>query len=469
IIVWALGIDISSLLVGALRVNFLLVIVVAIWSPVDAFLNFAGPILFLYGLTKIMLRGSQKFQEWIVSAGRRFFGSFGTLATRNVKRNPARNAALVFVISLIVSYGIYSVGALLSEQDRAHREDLFTVGSDVSGTFSPGANLTSALPQIEAIDGVTSLTVEYRLSFSTSRGSLPTRGIDAEEWLETAYYEPEWFVGSSFSEVMQDFTGNKILLSISVARQLSLRVGNNMTVFVPGSSTPRTMKVVGLVGFASVLEEFVGQYAFGGSYPSYVPRDFLESAGVLGYAEQWVLVKTAPGHNGTAVEEKIVEIADYVSATDSVTSRDHARSTETSFATVSTRANWVGIAFALVLASVGTGLVVSLTLKEKEYETTLLSVRGFTASQVLKALLAEVMVLITFSLILGLVTGLIQIFGNVSSGSQQAQALVRPRMVFDLMSVSLMSCVVLVVVVCALIPILVTARFDEKKIDVLRE
>ncbi|MHA2072958.1 MAG: hypothetical protein ACW985_14445, partial [Candidatus Thorarchaeota archaeon] len=67
IIAWILGINMQTVLSGALSTNFLLLIVTALWTPVDAFLNFAGPILFLYGITKILLRGSQKFQEGIVA------------------------------------------------------------------------------------------------------------------------------------------------------------------------------------------------------------------------------------------------------------------------------------------------------------------------------------------------------------------------------------------------------------------
>ncbi|MFW9800648.1 MAG: FtsX-like permease family protein, partial [Candidatus Thorarchaeota archaeon] len=68
IMAWILGLNMQSLLTGALSTNFLLLIITAIWTPVDAFLNFAGPIMFLYGLTKILLRGSQRFQEGIVQA-----------------------------------------------------------------------------------------------------------------------------------------------------------------------------------------------------------------------------------------------------------------------------------------------------------------------------------------------------------------------------------------------------------------
>jgi len=467
LIVWILGIDMNTLVGGALSTNFILLIVFALWLPVDAFLNFAGPIAFLYGATKILLRGSQRFQESVVGAGRRFFGAFGNLATRNVKRNPSRNAALVFVVALIVSYGIFSVGSLFSEQDLRDRTDLYDVGSNVSAIYGTGENLTTILPDLEAIDGVVSLTTEYQIALSTTRGQLQTRAIDPESWRDSAFYEDSWFSGDTVENMFSNFTGQKIILSVTVARQLELRFGNTVTVRMP-TGTAYQLEIVGFTGFRSPLDDFLGQFAFGGSYPSYIPIDFLESTGFLDYAEPHVLMKTEAGLNGTAIEQEILSISPEVRSTDSATSRAVARS-EATFEQGGTRARWLGIAFAVVLAIAGTGLIVSLTLREKEYETTLLAVRGFTKNQVMKVLVAEVMVMILFSMILGLGTGIIQLFGDIANTSQNTQALVRPQIVLTPIVISLMGLIVGVIVLSALIPILLTTRFDESKIDVLRE
>jgi ABC-type antimicrobial peptide transport system permease subunit len=112
---------------------------------------------------------------------------------------------------------------------------------------------------------------------------------------------------------------------------------------------------------------------------------------------------------------------------------------------------------------------VGLTLKEKEQETTLLSVRGLTRSQILKALTAEVMVMVLFSLILGVATGFIQLFGNISNTSQSTQELVRPRMVFTPLSILAMTGIVLIVVIAALIPVVMTSRVTEERINSIRE
>ncbi|MHA2042798.1 MAG: FtsX-like permease family protein, partial [Candidatus Thorarchaeota archaeon] len=482
IIAWILGINMQTVLSGALSTNFLLLIVTALWTPVDAFLNFAGPILFLYGITKILLRGSQKFQEGIVAAFSRFFGAFGRLATRNVKRNPSRNAALVFVVALIVSYGLFSVGGLFSEEDRVTRTALYDVGSDVSATFSAGTNLSDTIDEIEILDGIDAVTLEYHISMSTTRGSMEVRGISPENWTDAAFYENSWFAGASLEEVFSNFTENKILLSITVARQLDLRIGNLITLRGTSASDIHRMEIVGFVGFVSPFEGLFGDiggrggfggFTFGGTYPSFVPRNYLNSTGLEEYAEGHVLIKTDANTNGTMLEQEIAAIAPEVQSTDSVTSSLKSLE-ENTFEAGGTRARWVGVIFAVVLAIVGTGLVVSLTLREKEYETTLLRVRGFTRNQVLKVLLAEIMVMILFSLILGvgtgfIETGFIELFGDLSNQSQNLQALVRPQVILSAPAIIGMMSMVLAVLAAAVIPIVWASRFTEGKVDVLRE
>ncbi|MFW9943909.1 MAG: FtsX-like permease family protein [Candidatus Sifarchaeia archaeon] len=475
IVAWILGINMQSVLSGALSTNFLLLIVTALWTPVDAFLNFAGPILFLYGLTKILLRGSQKFQEWIVQAFSRFFGAFGRLATRNVKRNPSRNAALVFVVALIVSYGLFSVGGLFSEADRVNRSTLYDVGSDVGAVFPAGTNLTDTLGAIQDLEGVEAVTLEFRLTMSSTTGGMEVRGISPENWTQAAFYEDSWFSGPSLDEVFSNFTGSKILLSVSVARSLDLRIGNFITLRGISASDVHRMEIVGLVGFVSPFEALFGdiardfgQFAFGGTYPSFVPNDFLNSTGLVDYSEGHVLIKTAANTNGTVLEEEIAAAFPEVQSTDSVMSSLKAME-ESTFEVGGTRARWVGVVFAVVLAIVGTALVVGLTLQEKEYETTLLRVRGFTRGQVLKVLVAEIMVVILFSLILGVGTGFIQLFGDLANQSQNLQQLVRPNVVLSAPAVIGMASMVVAVLAAAVVPIILASRFTEAKVDVLRE
>jgi putative ABC transport system permease protein len=472
IVVWILGISMQTMLATAMSSGFIVLIVVALWTPIDALLNFIGPILFLYGLTKMLLSGSQRFQEFVVRVGRRFFGPFGALATRNVKRNPVRNAALVFTVALIVSYGVFSVGSLFAEQDRLERTNLYYVGSDVSASFLTESDMTEIQESAQNFEGVTDLTVEYWLTMTSSRGGVDVRGIEPATWTEAAFHETSWFSGAVLEDVLSNFTGNKIILSVSLARQLELRVGNSITLRGTDSSDLHRMDIVALIGYVSPIEDLmadmIGEFAFGGTYPSYVPSDYLKETGLEDISTGHLLLKTIPGTNGTLLEQEIFAAFPEVVDTDSLTTRI-AASQENTFEVGGTRARWVGILFGGVLAVVGTLLIVGLTLKEKEYETTLLGVRGFTRGQTLKVLAGEVMVMVLFSLLLGLLTGFIQLFGDIANVSENTQILVRPQIVLSPLAILGMAAIAIAVVISALIPVLMTSRFTEDKVDILRE
>jgi putative ABC transport system permease protein len=472
IVVWLLGISMQTMLGTAMSSGFIAIIVIALWTPIDALLNFIGPILFLYGLTKILLSGSQKFQEFVVRIGGRFFGPFGALATRNVKRNPVRNAALVFTVALIVSYGVFSVGSLFAEQDRLERTNLYYVGSDVSASFLTESNMTEIQESAQDFEGVTDLTVEYWLTMTSSRGGVDVKGIEPATWTEAAFYETSWFSGAVLEDVLSNFTGNKIILSVSLARQLELRVGNSITLRGTDASDLHRMDIVALIGYVSPIEDLmsdmVGEFAFGGTYPSYVPSEYLEETGLEDISTGHLLMKTVAGTNGTLLEQEIFDTFPEVVGTDSLTTRI-AASQENTFEVGGTRARWVGILFGGVLAVVGTLLIVGLTLKEKEYETTLLGVRGFTRGQTLKVLAGEVLVMVLFSLMLGLLTGFIQLFGDIANVSESTQILVRPQIVLSPLAILGMAGISIAVLISALVPVLMTSRFTEDKVDVLRE
>jgi hypothetical protein len=472
IVVWLLGISMQTMLASAMSSGFSAIIASALWTPIDALLNFIGPILFLYGLTKMLLSGSQKFQELVVRVGGRFFGPFGTLATRNVKRNPVRNAALVFTVALIVSYGVFSVGSLFAEQDRLERTNLYYVGSDVSASFLTESNMTEIQESAQDFEGVTDLTVEYWLTMTSSRGGVDVKGIEPATWTEAAFYETSWFSGAVLEDVLSNFTGNKIILSVSLARQLELRVGNSITLRGTDASDLHRMDIVALIGYVSPIEDLmsdmVGEFAFGGTYPSYVPSEYLEETGLEDISTGHLLMKTVAGTNGTLLEQEIFDTFPEVVGTDSLTTRI-AASQENTFEVGGTRARWVGILFGGVLAVVGTLLIVGLTLKEKEYETTLLGVRGFTRGQTLKVLAGEVLVMVLFSLMLGLLTGFIQLFGDIANVSESTQILVRPQIVLSPLAILGMAGISIAVLISALVPVLMTSRFTEDKVDVLRE
>jgi ABC-type lipoprotein release transport system permease subunit len=468
LIVWLLGIDMGGLLGSINFGNFAIALVFVAWLAIDGILNYLGPLLFLYGATRVFMKGSLRFQEAVVNAGRRFFGAFGNLATRNVKRNPARTASLVFIIALIVSYGIFATGSLYSQYDYIERTAKYDVGADVRIQLDAGANMTELLDTVASYENVEAVTPEYRLDLRAGTNTIETRGVRANEWADVGYWESNWF-SSDFTEMLDALGDDGIIISRDIARSLELNVGEEINVDGPFGSGTFALTIVGLIGYQSVIEVAVAGFSFtmGGDYISIVSEDFLNESMLIHTSTANVLVDTASDVNGTLLASQFVFGLDDVYTSYSVTSEiDDYQSSALRSGT--TKIQWLAISFAIILAMAGTALVVLLTLREKDAEIALLSVRGFSKWQLFKTLLAEVMVTVLFSLLLGLLVGFAQNLGQAAQLNQNASGLIRYQVTLGGAAFNTNLILVGVVFLAAMIPVWWASRRPESKVDVLR-
>ncbi|MGY5872766.1 MAG: FtsX-like permease family protein, partial [Candidatus Thorarchaeota archaeon] len=468
LIVWILGVDMGGLLGSLSLGNLFVSIIILGWVAIDGLLNIIGPLLFLYGATKVFIRGSPKFQEAVMTIGRRFFGAFGKLATRNVKRHPARTSTLVFIIALIVSYGVFATGSLYSQYDYTDRTAQFDVGADLRLELNAGANLTDLLTTTAEYDSVLAVTPEYHIDLRSGTNTIDAKGIRPDEWADVAFWESGWFIGD-FNQMLDNLGNDSIILSMDVARNLELEVGDQLDVEGPFSSGSYPLTVVGLVGYLSNVEMIFGEFEFttAGSYTSFVSESFLNDTNLIYTSTANILVDTAPGVNGTELQQQFVSELDGVYTSYSVTTElyDYTSSTIESG---STKIQWLAISFAVILALVGTGLIVILTLQEKDTEIALLSVRGFSKWQLFKTLLAEVMVTILFALGLGLGVGYIENFGQVSQLNDGATGLIRYQITLGGAAANTIMILLGVVLLAAIVPVWWSSRRPESKIDLLR-
>jgi ABC-type antimicrobial peptide transport system permease subunit len=468
LIVWILGIDVTALSGTIITGNFVLAIAMGAWLAIDGVLNTIGPLLFLYGATRIFMRGSLRFQEAVVNAGKRFFGSFGSLATRNVKRNPSRTATLVFIIALIVSYGIFATGSLYSQNDNIVRTAQYDVGADVRLELNAGTNITQILSDVSSYQEVVDATPEYRLDLQAGSLSIETRGIRPDEWLDIGFWEAQWAVGD-FHDMISTLGDDEIILSRDVALLLELEIGDSIFVEGPFGSGSYELEVAGLIGYQSVVEViFAGvSFATGGEYISFVSEGFLNSSMLLMTSTANILVDTAQSTNGTLLQEQLSTDFDEVYASYSVTS-EMADYESSALRSGTTKIQWLAITFAIILAIVGTGLVVILTLREKDTEIALLSVRGFSKWQLFKTLLAEVLVTIVFALFMGIFVGYVENLGQVSQLNGGLSGLIRYQITLGGAAGSTIILLLGVVLLAAIIPVWWASRRAETKVILLR-
>jgi len=419
-------------------------------------LSYVGPILFSWGLTKLLIRGSLKFQELTAKVAK-FLGDLSSLATRNVQRNPARAASIAFLIALIIWYSFQATGTYASERDYTMREIKFNVGADISVTLTTLVNASQTMSQIENLVSVSSTVLEYSFEGESTFRYMNLKAVDPEKWLEIAYYESELFSGNNVETAFHEMaTDNKtIILERETATLLNLRV--NDTIHVTLGSEIYALKVVGFLG----PEPIEGTYRITGMlFYSYVPEGLYYEVKDSVHASGRILVKLESGADGMAVADQIQELeTDNIGTVYSVA--EELQEWQSNVLLSGTlNIQLLGVAFAVVAASIGTALVTLVSLKERNKEVSIMSIRGLSFKQLATMLLTENLAIVVFAVLLGSVVGLISVYGNVSAANTMpySSSILARHMVFPIDTVlTLIACVTLVFA-STIIPVIIMSR-----------
>ncbi len=477
IIMWILGINLLALTWGAPpTTNVVIMILLGIWIFFDGYvLNYLGPILLFWGLTRLLIRGSLKFQE-LTTKIVKFLGDLGSLATRNVQRNPARAASIAFLIALIIWYSFQVTGTYASERDFAIRQIRFNVGADVSVSLTTLVNSSDAVNQIENLTGVSYTVLEYSFEGGSSLRWMSLVAVNPEKWLETAYYESELFSGNSVETAFYEMAAdnNTIILEREIAASLGLRVSD--TIFVTAGSVSRTLRVVGFfglepIGSAEILEG-VSYSSVSYASHSYVPDELYHKAKDNVSATGRILVKLASGADGKAVADQIRKFE--TSNIGLVSSVAEELEVWRSDVEVGGRLNvqLLGVAFAVVAASIGTALVTLVSLRERSKEVSIMSIRGVSFKQLVAMLLTENIAVVVFSVLIGTTVGLISVYGNVvfANTMPYSSSILSHHMVFptDVLLI-LLACLTLVFASTIIPVIIMSQRYVSRLERIVKE
>jgi ABC-type antimicrobial peptide transport system permease subunit len=304
--------------------------------------------------------------------------------------------------------------------------------------------------------------------------SIQLRGIDPGTWRTAAYFEPEWFTGgTNMDGLFQQLAtnNNTIILDHGVASYFSVTLGS-MVIIQNSSQNTLSMRVVGFLG-PDYSQQAGPSIGFGrGFFPqgwSYIPIS---------------LINQYPSFFHTTTNSTLVKAFSGVSLpnlSSSISRKYPAALIETT--QVSTNdptaiiSNGVlnvlrlGTVFAAAAACIGLGAVTYTGFKEREKETTMISVRGLSYRGLLGLLLTEIVPLVIFGLILGIVVGLITVRGDaMAAGLQSFSAnfydLLSPRrVVFPVWSQLQLAIIIGLLLLGVFLPVILAARKNLSKMS----
>ncbi len=455
IIMLIFGVSVQSLLInpGFFGGNYFLMVLLVPLMYLDLLLTYIAPLLFMWGVTKLLIQNSLKFQQ-LTSNIYRLMGDLGALAAKNVRRSPGRLAAIAFIIAIIIMLSVQVTGQIVSEQDYALRQVQYQVGTD--GVTLMVANATKGREILDYlvanVTGIKNATIECTLRQSYAGTIIKT--IDPDSWSVTAYYEPEWFSQSSMEQAFKELNANNmtIILERRVAKQHNYKLYDEIGIDFPSGA--RKLKIVGFFGpepreIQGIMPSRIPAqpnapsiYYGGVQMWSFVPRNLFNMSSPFSDAfhaeafETKILLKLNEGVNGTQTAEAIrnlgldLEIYGVDSFDEQWRSSQEMNNPYTYSSLQVLDVQRLGLVFAVLAASVGTALISIVSLKERSREATIMSVRGLSYRQLVWMFLSENIAVITFSVILGVCVGLIIVYGNIASASTVTSELIKKRIVF---------------------------------------
>jgi ABC-type antimicrobial peptide transport system permease subunit len=476
LIIWLLGINVAELAINLIFTNPILGSLAMYWVVFDTVIAFWAPLLFLWGFVTIIVKGWKGFYHYSERFIGRIMGDLGGLASHNISRRPGRTVAIIFITALIIGYSVQTIGVLTSSNDLALRDAYTSVGADIKVLVSYPENVSDLLPIIRDIDGVRDAAGEYTFTMSTVfQGGLTVRAINVSEWMGVAYLELGWILGVPISTAFESIASNNetIILQKLVASEMSLTLGQTISVEFSSLGGYHPLSIVGFMG----PEPAYYQSPYGmesmwlaESTWSYVSVELMESYSSEISPRGYILISLAsPSLNMDVIQA--LEALDGVLNVDSAISRIEEYNTSI-LQNAGTNMMQLGVAFAIILASIGTLVIIYLTLRERRTTTALMSARGMKYSQTVNILSAEILTMMIFAILLGFSVGLIIYYGLVSGGvSASMPMLLTVRFLppeFAGLFGLFIGTIIGLLIMNTLIPILIEARSARYDLSVLR-
>ncbi len=241
------------------------------------------------------------------------------------------------------------------------------------------------------------------------------------------------------------------------------------------------------IGYATIelkVVGFFGPEVSGGGQPvfrpvesyssslfwSYVSTNLYHTLDGTVFASGKILAKLEPNANGTSMANQIRALnLDDVGYVDSVAERLEQQETNL-LLSGTTNIQRIGVIFAVAAASIATALVALVSLQERKKEVTIMNVRGFSFKQLITMLLAENLAIVIFATTLGVVVGLIIVYGSiVALNTSPFPTLVAHRMVFSSDAMLILSISLVLVFASSILPIVaITKRYVSKLERIVR-
>lgn len=428
--------------------NLIITLLFSTWWGSDYLLSFIAPILFFWGFTKLFVQYVPWYHTLLTRLAGVFVGDAARFSALSSSRNLKRVATTTFMVALIVGYSVTVIGNVATSEDFMHSAVYTAVGADAAVWLFEGDEADAVVDKVSEIDGVAYASLEVLFTPDTSLGSMPVRGIDPLTWRESAYITDEFVDDLSVFEDM-NATDNGALIERGAAEALGLSVNNSMLI----QTAARTYRVT-IVGF---FGKAAGENWVPSNPIMYVNDVFMESIKERYIDQRRVVVKLEPGVDYEAVKSALNDVDPDVQRVD-IAAINLENALNNIILSGPKQVQVLGTYFAGLVASIGIVLIISTMIRSRIKELTIMSIRGYSPSQMAVTLLTENLGMDLFAIALGLFVGFFSLYGIVNLLNNTLAFIFSYKVVYPPLVVIRLGVIVGLILVSTIVPIVVAVN-----------
>jgi putative ABC transport system permease protein len=432
------------------------------------------PFMLSLSLVRLLTRGSRRLYSKFAWFVKPWTKDLHYLVDRNIVRNPRRASNLCLIISLALAFGLFISVSMESTMNYEREQVRFDVGSDIKLNASlPGSAIQSVI-DVSKLDGIAALpgvahVVTYSqlvLDFNVA-GELhfaPSVVMNTTGYLEVVRPSDFYFIGGGSEQLEELGNRGNVLLSKDFADRTGAQVGDTMPMVVLTHAI-FTRANVTVVGLMKGLPGLSGVDAI--IDPSTLT--FTSDENLTGlYYNYGAFIDIAEGTDPHKVADAAVRFSERMNLTCSSTILQDeldALDREPTFASL---ANFLHMEYALsiVIMTIGVGLLIFVSVYDRENELACIMARGASGGQLRKILMGESMSLMILGLVVGASVGIFAAYLFNTLSGEGLHSVVERKTVFTLVSFSIVLASIVSLLVASL---LATARAGRMKLaEVLR-
>jgi putative ABC transport system permease protein len=368
------------------------------------------PFLLAVSSVRLVTRGSRKIYAKFTWLFKKWTGELHHLVDRNIVRNPKRASNVCIIVALALAFGLFISITMESYMNYQVNLVKYDVGADVKVSGWSSWNVTEfgasmeELDAIGSIEGVADHTIYYTTSFVSGFGYYAGVGvIHADEYLRVVDPGDRWFPEKG-DHVLEELQQNgTVIVDENTASYMYILVGDVIPVTIetrePYAQVQFSLTVIGFCsGMPGLYDDM---------YVDNQTLAWLEGQAYQGSAGAFVDV--AKGADHTEVGQAVLTAFTDEGFSANVLVAEDELATMSSSLEFGPLRDFLYMEYVLsfIIMTVGVGLIIFVTVWDRERELACIMARGASGSQMRKILMGESFTLMVIGVLIGAIVGLL--------------------------------------------------------------